>query len=66
MNLRRGPNDDVARGIVSLLEAVPEKDRLGFLYGILIGLLRNHGLTRMEIEKHLEYGLAAAFKDETS
>ena len=58
--------EQTARKILSLLESIPEDDRLGFLYGILIGLMRQQGMSRIEIEKHLEFGLGVAFKDEMS
>ena len=59
-------NEQKARKILSLLQSMPEDDRLGFLYGILIGLMRQQGMSRIEIEKHLEFGLGVAFKDEMS
>ena len=59
-------NEQAAGKILSSLQAIPENDQLGFLFGMLIGLMRKQGLTRIEIEKHLEYGLAEAFKEETS
>ena len=59
-------NEQKARKILALLQTITEEDRLGFLFGMLIGLMRKQGLSRIEIEKHLEYGLAEAFKEETS
>ena len=59
-------NEQTARTIISALQSIPANDQLGFLFGMLIGLMRKQGLSRIEIEKHLEYGLAEAFKEETS
>ena len=59
-------NEQTARRMLSLLESIPADDRLGFLYGILIGLMRQQGMSRIEMEKHLEFGLGVAFKDEMS
>ena len=59
-------NEETARKIISLLQSIPSKDRLGFLFGMLIGLMRQQGLTRIEIEKHLAFGLAETFKEEIS
>ena len=59
-------NEQKARKILVLLHSIPQDDRLGFLYGILIGLMRQQGMSRIEIEKHLEFGLGVAFKDEMS
>jgi hypothetical protein len=53
--------DAVAETIASALERVPVNDRLGFLFGLTLGLLRAQGLSddeiRAEVQRALDIGL---------
>ena len=54
--------DEVAEGIRDLLFSVHPDDRVGFLFGIVLGMLHFQGLTREEIHKEMLKGLELAYK----
>ena len=54
--------DEIAEGIRDLLFSVHPDDRVGFLFGIVLGMLHFQGLTREEIHKEMLKGLELAYK----
>ena len=54
---------EVADEILSVLEAIPPDDRIGFLFGMLIGMLQKQGLNKEEIYKEVKKGLDTGFQE---
>ncbi len=54
---------DVATGVLTALEALPLDDRLGFLFGLLVGGLIEQKMSRDQILLEFSKGLTVAFPD---
>ena len=54
--------EEVAEGIRDLLFNIHPDDRVGFLFGIVLGTLHFQGLSREEIRKEMLKGLELAYK----
>lgn len=54
---------EAAEVIVAALERIAPKDRLGFLFGLTIGLLSEQGLDDIEIRAELDRALSVALQD---
>jgi len=51
---------EVAKTIVEALGRIPPNDRLGFLFGLVVGGLREQGMTDAAIEADVRRGLGIA------
>lgn len=55
---------EVGERIITALEDIPANDRIGFLYGLVLGMLQDQGFNKEDCRKELEFGLDIAYKHE--